>query len=232
MLYTPAYDSAMEEQVKKLTIFSALGFLAQAGPDGATTTQIAQAFSHPPSHHQRSNRASQIMRQLAAKSAAEHVGDEPSPLYRHTPVSRWRVTAAGIARYQAGSARRGLRDQARADRAETGEVRQNAAARREKAITAAREELVGVIASGRSLSVTRCWRARVIGKLRAAGCTLAETGELFGLQRERIRQIEAGQERPCACRACITGQDATAPPASGDPSGKPGTARTRHTRHY
>jgi DNA-directed RNA polymerase sigma subunit (sigma70/sigma32) len=76
-----------------------------------------------------------------------------------------------------------------------------AAGKRRDAMAAAYEETAKRFTAG----ITRCYRRAMILELRAVPCTLAEIGKLFGLQRERVRQIEMGLERPCACRACITG---------------------------
>jgi hypothetical protein len=155
---------------------------------------IAQAFSRPGTHQKRSNRASQILRELAGQGYTEKTGTEPSPLYRNTPVSRWRATQAGIARYEAAV-------QSGSRRAVLDEVTEGHAERRREAIAAARESTARRYASG--LGITRCYRRETILELRRVPCTLAEIGELFGLRRERTRQIEMGLERPCACRECV-----------------------------
>lgn len=177
-----------------MTIRSVLAFLVAAGPEGVITTEIAQAFSRPGTHQKRSNRASQILRELAGQGYTEKTGTEPSPLYRNTPVSRWRATPAGVTRHeaavQAGS-RRAVLDEEMAGHAE----------RRRNATAAARQEIAARYAAGGA--ITRCYRKETIIRLRRVPCSLAEIGELFGLQRERTRQIEMGLERPCACRECV-----------------------------
>jgi hypothetical protein len=192
----------VDEQVKRLTIHSALGFLVAAGPAGVTTVQVAQAFTHPVSYHQRSNRASQITCQLAREGCAERLGMERSPLYRHNLVGRWRATEAGIARYgsgsQADSRRERIPYQVRDRTAACNAVPE---ARRE-ALAAVREELAGLVQSGQPLIIARCWRARKILRLREVPCTLTEIGLLFDLTLVRIRQIELGHDAPCHCPPC------------------------------
>jgi hypothetical protein len=185
----------MEATKGHLTFRSALAFLVAAGDGGATTTEMAQAFGKPGTHQKRSNRVSQIMRELTGQGYTEKTGTEPSPLYRNTPVSRWRATPAGVSRHEAAV-------QAGSRRAVLDEEMEGHAERRQDAMAAAYAETARRFASG--LGMTRCYRRAKILELRTVPCTLAEIGELFGLGRERTRQIEMGLERPCACRECVT----------------------------
>jgi hypothetical protein len=189
--------------IRQMTIRAVLASLAAAGSEGLITTTIAQSFDLPATYQQRSNRASQILRELGGRDYAEKLGTEPSPLYRNTPVSRWRITDSGTRRHEAvlnAGSRRAVMNAVVAASAEC----------RREALAGACETIAKRYQTG--LGITRCFRRKIILDLRQVPCTLAEIGELFGLQRERVRQIEMGLERPCACRECITGPDTAAPP--------------------
>lgn len=173
----------MEPEIKKLTIQSTLSYLIEAGGTGATTTEIAEAHDYPGGHQQRSNRVSQIMKILEDEGGAERAGTEPSHRYRHGPVSRWRVTPAGIARHEIAGRRR--ERAARCDERIAGNM-----AARQAALEAARAELAGMIRSGGVRAVTKAYRAAKIAELRAVPCSLSEIGDVFGITRERVRQIE------------------------------------------
>ena len=169
--------------IRKLTQLSVLAYLDRAGDGGATTTEITQAHGHPASYQQRSNYVSAILRRLNAAGCAEQAGTERSALYRGTPVSRWRITAAGQRRYREDSTRAAVKA------AMDARIEQAAAAR-ETALTAARDEMAALVRSGGIPAVTAEWRAAKVAELRAVPCTLTEIGALFGLTGERVRQIE------------------------------------------
>jgi hypothetical protein len=189
----------MSSSNERMTFRSALAFVVAAGSGGCTTTDMALAFTLPDTHQKRSNRASQIMRELAGRGLTEKTGTERSPLYRHGPVSRWRATQEGIAQ----SARTEAAGEASRREVLLDELEAAGLERRQAALADAREAIAKRYQSG--LNITRCFRRRMILDLRQVPCTLAEIGELFGIQRERTRQIEMGLERRCACRECITG---------------------------
>lgn len=190
----------MTTTARQMTIRSVLAFLDEAGPDGATTTTIAQAFDLPVTHQKRSNRASQVLRELGGRDWAVKTGTEPSPLYRNTPVSRWRITDAGHRAVVAAGPDRDSRLPRMAFLDEEAAVH---AEKRREAMAGACETIAKRYQTG--IGITRCFRRTMILDLRTVPCTLAEIGELFGIQRERTRQIEMGLERPCACRECILG---------------------------
>jgi hypothetical protein len=183
----------MTENAQDLTVASVLGFLARAGRDGATTTQIAQAFSHPESYHQRSNRVSQIMIQLAGEGCAELAGTERSPLRRGGEVRRWHITRAGIFRHEAAARqRRRAEELAASTRA--------AVTARQAALDAVRDTLAALARA--KAPVPHCWRTLTVLQLRTVPCSLSEIADLFALTPERIRQIEAGQGGSCRCPQC------------------------------
>jgi hypothetical protein len=190
------------DTIRRLTVASVLAFLAGAGEAGATTTEIALAHDYPASYHQRSNRVSQVMLVLRRRGEAEPAGLERSPLYRHNPVSRWRITQAGEAARAEDEAVRQARDQAR----RTATARREAALAcdpqaREAALSAVREEIAALVRQGGMHKITPAWRAAKVAELRAVPCTLNEIGQLFGLTRERVRQIEIrGGDRGAWCK--------------------------------
>jgi hypothetical protein len=173
----------MTTDQRKLTIQAVLEFLTAAGPDGATTTVIAEAFNYPADYHQRSNRVSQILLKLAGRGHAEKTGTERSHRYKHSWVSRWRITPAGE---KAGRTRE---NRAQAHAAQAARMEQAATAR-VLALAAVRAEMTNLVREDGLAAITPGYRVARIRQLRAVPCTLTEIGELFGLTKERVRQIE------------------------------------------
>lgn len=168
---------------RKLTTASVLAYLAAAGPEGAVTTVIADAHDYPVTYQHRSNYTSTILARLDDQGYAERTGTERSPRYRGTPVSRWRITRTGRARFRADAKRA-------AARAELDARIERAAQARKDALAATRTAIATLVDSGGMAAVTPEWRAATVKELRAVPCTLAEIGELFGITKERVRQIE------------------------------------------
>ena len=133
-----------------------------------------------------------ILRTLAGSGRARKADrEERSPHYRNTPVYRWWITAAGL-RYLAS----GLRpDQVLA--AEAGRASRAADRRRHaKLIAAARAEH----GKGEPDHV----REQVITELREQGCSWIAIGTVYGISRERARQIYHGLGvSPCLCDICV-----------------------------
>jgi hypothetical protein len=168
---------------RRLTTVSVLAFLAEAGPGGATTTAIAQAHDYPEAYQQRSNYASAVLARLDNRGHAERTGIERSPLYRGAPVSRWRITDAGQLVLDTAVAREAARTEleARIEQAEQA---------RKTALDDVRAELSALIRDGGMIAVTAEWRAARVRRLRAVPCTLSEIAGVFGVTKERVRQIE------------------------------------------
>jgi len=122
---------------------------------------------------------------------------ERSPYYHGTPAWRWRITPEGRAYYdsggregQIGTQRDRLARQAAEQRAASGQLldAMEAAVQRVKSLT------------------PLCYRDRnaLICELRDSGLPLEFIGGLFGISRERARQVAAGIHvgRRCKCRQC------------------------------
>jgi DNA-directed RNA polymerase sigma subunit (sigma70/sigma32) len=113
-------------------------------------------------------------------------------------VYRWYVTPKAAEYLADGD--RGERARRTAMRLEEWErVSAAAVQSRQAALAAVRAELAVKLEAH---ALTRCWRYDKIIELRQARCSLQEIGDVFGLTRERVRQIEAGREQPCRCAAC------------------------------
>jgi hypothetical protein len=203
------------DTIRRLTVASALAFLASAGEAGATTTEIALAHDYPASYHQRSNRVSQVMLVLKNRGWAEPAGTERSPLYRGNPVSRWRITDAGYDAHAENTAVAQAQAQARRAAGEDALRHARQLGAREQALAAVRDEITALVAEGGLRAITPAWRAAKIAGLRAVPCTLAEIGELFGLTRERVRVIAMTQDpRHAWCKQPHARQDPAAGTAS------------------
>lgn len=187
---------------KQLTTTAALRLLVQAGEAGLTATDIAVQFTLPARYWARSNRVSQIMRNLEARGYVRPGRREPTtrygerdlPGYAGAPVRRWYATEAGAERIA-------MLDRVAARRAEHERLAAEHEKRRAAALAGVVSELAARTAAG---TVTKHWRRTTIAELRQVPCSLQEIGTLFGISRERVRQIEAGREDPCQCGACET----------------------------
>lgn len=185
---------------KQLTTTAALRLLVQAGEAGLTATEIAVQFTLPVRYWARSNRVSQIMRNLETRGYVRPGKREPTtrygmrdlPGYAGAPVRRWYATEAGAERIA-------MLDRIAARRAEHERLIADTARQRAAALASIGRELAARTAAG---TVTKHWRRAVIAELRQVPCSLQEIGTLFGISRERVRQIEAGREDPCRCAAC------------------------------
>lgn len=167
-----------------------LALLAQVGKSGMTTTDVALAFDQPRDHQYRSNRASQIMRAAEKQGLVRKGAQEPTYLHNRNPVRRWYITETGKQWVRAND------PEAAAERSAALDQRmQESAARRAQALQQARDEGFGPGCPTHA-------RYEKIKELRAVPCTLAEIGELFGITKERVRQIEQGINVPCKCAGC------------------------------
>jgi len=169
-----------------------LAILAAAGDAGILAGDIARQFTYPEDLSRRNVKVNNILRTLAGSGRARKADrEERSPHYRNTPVYRWWITAAGL-RYLAS----GLRpDQVLA--AEAGRASRAADRRRHaKLIAAARAEH----GKGEPDHV----REQVITELREQGCSWIAIGTVYGISRERARQIYHGLGvSPCLCDICV-----------------------------
>lgn len=173
-----------------------LQLLHEAGPGGITGTDMARCFTRPA---RLDRRLCWVYGQLTAFWAAGYAcraqAREPSPHYHHAPVWRWFITAEGSAHLA-----RELRPPAAFERASRTAER---ALERERAavLLAVAARQYGPSRYGQG--IPPCERNRVIAELRSQGCTYAAIGDIFGITRERVRQVVQGiYVTPCTCPRC------------------------------
>lgn len=187
-----------------------LELLKEAGDEGMLGAVIARHFTipnpHAPSQAKKMGVPSQnLQRRLAWTNQIldrfrlhgwVHRGPtEPTPYYHRVPVYRWFITPEGVAYLAAGMAA-GLRA-ARRERAQRAvEQRTEKRKRQESMITQA-------YVNCDPRTIYKCEREKVIRELRGEGVTLDEIGQVFGLTRERIRQILKNYKTGvCKCPSC------------------------------
>lgn len=169
--------------------------LHEAGPRGLLTQDMAKTFRQRERHrsatHIEVNTALYKLREYGRAQRSRYM--EPSPYYHNTPCWRWRITSAGSAYYLAG----GYQGQLAIAREER---RQRDKARRELAVR--RLEAIASSAGKASKLTPGCTRERdeLIRELREAGMTLESIGDLFGITRERTRQVVKGILVSTRCR--------------------------------
>lgn len=187
----------------------ALELLKEAGEEGMLGSVLARHFTikdpHMPSQERMSKKSQNLQRRLAWTNQildrfllygyARRGPMEPSPYYHLVPVYRWFVTPEGVD-FLAGGMGAGAR------------ARRVAAAQRAAATQRARRVRQGELITAAYVkydpaSTYVCERNSAILELRDAGCTLAEIGGVFGITRERARQIISGfKPGVCKCQRC------------------------------
>jgi len=187
--------------------------LKEVGDGGILGGVLARHFTipdpHMPSMEKLANRSQNLQRRLAWTNQildrfllhgyARRGPAEPSPYYHAVPAYRWFITPEGVA-FLAGGMDAGARAR-----------RVSAAQREAEAKRAARRHADDLVTQAYVTydpsSTYQCEREKVIRELRAAGCTLAEIGGVFGITRERTRQILVGfKTNPCKCPSCTDAQ--------------------------
>ena len=186
-----------------------LALLAEAGSAGMRGSDIARHFTipdpHMPSMGKLGNRSQSIQRRLAWTNQilerfelhdhARRGGKEPSPYYHNVPVYRWFITPGGVQFLGDGLAEG--RRKMRRDREEAERVRLEAFHKQ------LADLLTQAYAENDPVTTPQCEREQVMRKLRDAGCTLQDIGDVFGVTRERVRQIIHGLNvNPCQCPDC------------------------------
>ncbi len=120
---------------------------------------------------------------------------EPTPFYNNVPVYRWYITPEGL-EYLAAGMSAGIRA-ARIEHA------RRLAEQRMSANKHADDMITQAYVDYDPHTIHKCERKKAIMELRAAGCTLDSIGGVFGLTRERIRQIINGWKTGiCNCPRC------------------------------
>jgi hypothetical protein len=187
-----------------------LELLKEAGDEGMLGGVLARHFTipdpHTPSLQGKMAAASQnLQRRLAWTNQVldrflrhgfvRRGGKEPTPYYNNVPVYRWYITPEGVEYLAAGMAA-GIRA-ARIARAKL-KAEQNREARRR-----ADDLITQAYVDCDPSSIYKCEREKMIRELREAGCTLDAIGGVFGVTRERVRQILIGYKAlPCECPRC------------------------------
>lgn len=188
--------------------------LKEAGEEGMLGAVLARHFTipdpHMPSQATRmSSRSQNLQRRLAWTNQildrflyheyARRGPTEPTPYYNNVPVYRWFVTPKGV-EYLAAGMGAGIRAAKREAEQRAAEQHLKTMKRREDLITQAYVDYD-------PHSIYKCEREKAIRELRAAGCTLEAVGGVFGLTRERVRQIMVGYKAgSCTCPRCTATQ--------------------------
>jgi len=171
-----------------------LEILKEAGETGATGPEIARQFTAG-LLQRRMTIVNQILGRNRDHGRVIRGPMEPTKYYHRVPTYRWFITPAGV-HYLAMGLKEGIRAAALEEK------------NRQRAARAAhRRRLADLLTDAYDKydpdTTPRCERERVIRELRAQGCTLHDIGGVFGITRERVRQIEAGfKTGRCKCRRC------------------------------
>lgn len=158
-----------------------LGMLATE-KDGMIAAAIARSFSQPSTLQSRLRLVNSILAHQRAQGRVRRADKpEPSPFYHNIPTYRWRITKAGREYFDAGGF----------------SVQQQEA--HDRVIQTEQERLQRRIDYDRKLETLskvplpppeeREKRDKLIRHMRQAGLTLADVGMIFGISRERVRQI-------------------------------------------
>lgn len=187
-----------------------LEVLKEAGEEGMRGPDIARHFnvdypgmpsvahlSHESQCHQRRMTwTNQILERFKTNGWARKGGLEPSPYYNNVPAYRWFITPEGRGYLAAGMAA-GIRE---AQRFQHEREAVKLAAHRKRLA----DLLTEAYASTDPATTPKCERTRIMKHLREAGCTLQDIGDVFGVTRERARQlIEDISPSVCTCPRCV-----------------------------
>lgn len=183
-----------------------LEILHEAGEKGIIGPDIARHFTIPepdmPSLRKLNRRSqglqrklawtNQILERFAINGYVRRGLAEASPYYHRVPAYRWFVTPAG-SEYLAAGLSAGIR-----------EARDREREREAVRLAAHRRRLADLLTEAYDKydpeTTPRCERERVMRELRSEGCTLHDIGQIFGLTRERVRQILINYRvSPCHC---------------------------------
>ena len=164
-------------------------------PDPRLGRQLRGEISVPTANLQRRMAwVNQILDRMLRRGFVTRRMDR-SPYYHQVPAHRWWITEAG-AEFLAAGLWAGLRAKRFEEQRRWAEL---GAARRRRA----EDALTQAYTDYDPLTVCLNERTRAICRLRAEGCTLDSIGGVFGISRERVRQIIADHRLPtCRCPRC------------------------------
>lgn len=178
----------------KPSVGRVLEILKEAGDMGATGPEIARHFTTG-LLQRRMVVVNQILYRNRAHDRVIRGPLEPTKYYHRVPTYRWFITPAGV-EYLAMGLNEGIRAAQREEQAR----QQAAQAMRRRKLA---DMLTDAYMSHDPQTTAPCERERVIRELRQAGCTLHDIGGVFGITRERVRQILTGKKPAiCRCKRC------------------------------
>lgn len=186
---------------EKPTVPRVLEILKEAGEQGMIGPVLARHFTIEEVHaagktdshanlQRRETWVNKILERQAFRGRARRGEPEISPYYHQVPAFRWYITDKGV-QYLAGGCAEGAKERRVTAQAAEAAARAAARRRRENLITQAYVDYD-------PHTTPRCVREQAIKELRAAGCTLEEISGVFGITRERVRQIQIGYK----CGVC------------------------------
>lgn len=189
-----------------------LELLKEAGEEGVLGPDLARQFTVPdPTSFGRQLRGeistptanlqrrlawvNQILHRMHRRGFVTRRMDR-SPHYRQVPAYRWWITESGVTFLAVG-----MWTGVRAARVEQRRRREEERASWQRHTN---DLITQAYIDYDPATVCLYERTRIIGVLRAAGCTLESIGGVFGITRERVRQIAAGEHLPmCRCLRCV-----------------------------
>lgn len=188
--------------MKTITVEALLTLLTEAGDAGLRGPEMADRFESPPASQRRKVRVNSTLADLRRRGLVRRAARmEASPVYNNTPTWRWWVTDAGV-RYLAGGCRRGRTARLRLQREASADRRAEELDRRAAVLGDVAARIMESMDPDTLVEsyywLHKCTRDAEIRHLVAEGCYYDDVGKLFGLTRERVRQVAAGiRVHPC-----------------------------------
>jgi DNA-binding MarR family transcriptional regulator len=171
-----------------------LSALAEAGPAGIRPPDLARQYTQPPTLNLRNTRINTVLHVFERNGHVRRGHLEYDVTDGRRRAYRWYITPGGL-EYLNGGMKNG-RTVRRMER--EARIRAENAAYRQRV-----DEAADTAAEKYGPRTPPCERERAILRLRDAGVTLQEIGDIFCLSRERVRQIEKGMKpRQCYCAEC------------------------------
>jgi hypothetical protein len=192
-------ETGSTRALTRVTTLSVLKILNVAGDAGERSGDIARQFTSPEKRQRRAANVNTLLARLAKHHYVYRAdAPEPSPHYHNIPVYRWFITDEGK-RYLRAGGYEGTNAAARTRQSVIAE-RKSRAQERYRKLLAGAHVLAGSLSPG-------CGKERndLIIKLRYRGLTFTGIGLVFGISRERVRQIVNGiNVNPCRCQKCVS----------------------------